>query len=161
MQSCLRRHVWQLVPFCVAATACAKSAADRVDSIVRRPVDTTPLTTATVAGRYELRTLQDAPLPVTIAQIRTETRESCGDTTYAASYDVEASRWIQREVTGSDCEQPSEHRESIDSGVIERRADTVRFVYSRGGAITGRVSGDSLIIEDGGPREVYLRGGHR
>ena len=157
MRASPSRRVWRDLVAATVLGACAASAGDQRDSATatgRVPVQSA---IDTASQRFELRTLQGDPLPVTLAQVRDGTQESCGDTTYSAVYAIRGSRWINREVTGDDCGGPAQHHERTDSGTVERWGDSVRFLYPSGGAITGRWWGDSLVVEDGGPREVYVR----
>jgi hypothetical protein len=153
----LQWTAWSVLTTVSALGACTASRPERRDSAtaVSRPL-THP---AAEAGseRFELQTLQGELLPATIAEVRNDTHEGCGDTTYSAAYVLRERHWTYHEATGNDCHSAAQHQEQTDSGTIERWKDSVRFLYSSGGAITGEFKGDSLIIEDGGPREVYRR----
>ena len=156
----MRRPVsrWSLgASFVVTLAACSAPKAEQRDSAAAAPTKARAAMPDTGAMVFELQSLNGSALPVTIASVRGGTTELCGDTTYAATYGMRRERWVYHDVTGNDCQDPAEHVEASDSGTIERWADSVRFRYANGGAVVGRLTGDSLVVEDGGPSEVYRR----
>ena len=153
----LIRHRVMHIGLAAMVAACSAPNAEQRDSTPPMPSQAHAEASDSAPGVFELQSLNGSALPATIAWVRSGTMESCGDTTYAATYVLIRDRWMRHDVTGNDCQDPAEHVEASDSGTIERWGDSVRFRYANGGAIVGELRGDTLVVADGGPSEVYRR----
>jgi hypothetical protein len=137
--------------------ACTASSPDRAATdtvkigpapIVSRPSE--------ALQRYVLVSLNGNALPTLIYTGDSVGGVYCADWTHAARYELTRGRWVHEGTVSSNC-PPVERRVVTDSGPLELSGDAVVFRYGGGGAVQGRRAGDTLIVEDGGPTERYIR----
>ena len=101
--------------------------------------------------------LNGEPLPAFIYNGDGPDGSLCADTTHAAHYELTRDRWTHQETVSSSCPPPEDRHVVEVSGQLERKGAEVVFHYDHGGAIQGSLVGDSLVVEDGGPVERYVR----
>ena len=142
---------------CALALACGTPQQGRAPAdSMRVPVSPAIREGSDTLQRFVLVRLNGDPLPTFIYRENENGGPLCADTTHAAHYELTGRRWAHETTLSSGC-PPVERQTKRDSGQLEMSGGKVIFNYDHGGAIEGRLVGDSLIVEDGGPDERYVR----